>query len=577
MPHHASHSDELIDIAALKAQSGEASFAKGVQLLSQGRVQQLSQNGKTITARVQGSHLYRVRLEHGRGLVSHCNCPAADYQTLCKHGVATALAFNMQLSGLDGEEGALVQVPDERARLRDYFDRQEQPALLDMLLDELGRNPKRWQHWLRKMDLSEQTLSPAKLKNLINKALPRQDICEWQEVSGYFAEAAEQFEAIWEGVDTLPLEQQWLLTNHALQRLNTVLQQIDDSNGDRFELEADICERLPALFALLPWSESDKVDWLFTHLIEQPMDVFPEDEAFGELPQSPAFLALCEKGLEQVLTQGEQGHERDWDLLRYGNPLLEAARACGDWRRELTLLASMASCTRNWLKLCMLCCEHEEPLEGEYWLAKARKGAVSPHEQDACDEAEITLCVALGEKGRAWGLTRAGFERMPYFDGFKRLRQLQQQLEWQDDTLLPWAEQCFKDQAAVRQPFNLPSHQDALVRFYLDQGRVQDACDWVAHHKISPELLLTLAERIAPDHPELAMTYLFRVATGYVAAGHHGSYEKAVSVLRKLEQSLGDDKALQEHFSQQLKTLAAEHKRKRNFIKLVNQYFPSRL
>lgn len=92
-------------------------------------------------------------------MVSHCNCPAADYQTLCKHGVATALAFNMQLSGLDGEEGAVAQVPDARARLRGYFERQAQPALLDVLIDEIRRDPKRWDYWLRKVELSEQPLA----------------------------------------------------------------------------------------------------------------------------------------------------------------------------------------------------------------------------------------------------------------------------------------------------------------------------------------------------------------------------------------------------------------------------------
>ncbi|MGY3916440.1 SWIM zinc finger family protein [Aeromonas australiensis] len=78
-----------------------------------GTVQQLAQDGETITARVQGSHLYRVRLAVGQELVSHCNCPAAGYQALCKHGVAIALAFNMQLSGLDGEHSAVVPLPDE--------------------------------------------------------------------------------------------------------------------------------------------------------------------------------------------------------------------------------------------------------------------------------------------------------------------------------------------------------------------------------------------------------------------------------------------------------------------------------
>ncbi|MEV3835930.1 hypothetical protein [Aeromonas allosaccharophila] len=356
-----------------------------------------------------------------------------------------------------------------------------------------------------------------------------------------------------------------------------MLLQVDDSNGDRCELEFALCERLPALFARLPWPESDKIDWLFTHLIEQPQDIFPAEEAFGDIMHSPVLLARCEQKLASLRAERVPSDEYDWDLQRYTLPLLDAARAAGDWRRELTLLASIATMPRDWLRLCSICCDHDEPLEGEYWLAKARKLAVSPHEKSECDEVEIRLSIALGEKGRAWRLARAGFERMPHFDGFKRLRQLQQQLEWQDETLLPWAEQCFKDQAAVSQPFNLSSHQDALVRFYLDQEQVLDACNWVAIHKISPELMLTLADKIAPDNPLLAISYTFRVAASYVATGQNDGYEQAAAALRKREQSLGDDKALQENFSQQLGALATEYKRKRNFIKLVNLYFASRL
>lgn len=129
---------------------------------------------------------------------------------------------------------------------------------------------------------------------------------------------------------------------------------------------------------------------------------------------------------------------------------------------------------------------------------------------------------------------------MPHFDGFKRLRQLQQQLTWQDETQLPWAEQCFKDQAAVRQPFNSSSHQDVLVRFYLEQGRAQDACDWVATHKISPELLLTLADKIAPDNPQLAISYTFRIAASYVATRQNHGYEQAVAVLPQAGAVIGE-------------------------------------
>jgi hypothetical protein len=50
---HATHFDELIDIAELKALSGEASFAKGLQLASQGRVQQTSDSSNHHDTLVQ--------------------------------------------------------------------------------------------------------------------------------------------------------------------------------------------------------------------------------------------------------------------------------------------------------------------------------------------------------------------------------------------------------------------------------------------------------------------------------------------------------------------------------------------
>ncbi|MBZ6067811.1 hypothetical protein LA374_16585 [Aeromonas schubertii] len=577
MASHSPQDPAPIDIDELKAQSGEASFAKGLTLAVQGAVQQLGQDGNTLSARVQGSHLYRVRLEMGRTLVSHCNCPAADYQTLCKHGVATALAFNRRLSGLGDKQGTISNIPDERSRLRGYFERHGKPALLELLLDELGRDPKRWRHWLGRVDLDTQAPTPAKLKSLINKALPKRNVWEWQKVRDYFREAEALFEAIWESTDALPLEPRWALTWYALERLNLVLQQVDDSNGERVELEEAMCARLPALFARLSWSESDKVDWLFTHLLEQPSDIFPDEEAFGDLVHSALFLARCEEKLASLLAAREPGYGYEWTLQRYAHPLLEAARAVGDWRRELTVLASIASTTRDWLELCALCCDHGEPLEGEFWLAKARKQAQPPYETDACDEADIALSIALGDKARAWRLARGRFERRPHVEGFEQLRQLQQQLEWHDETLLPWVEQHLKERAAVKQVVYSPQPHDALVHFYLDQERLHDACDWVATHKISPRLLLTLADKIAPTDPLLAIGYCFRVAASYVASGHNEGYEQAVAALRQCEQSLGDDKAQQEHFNQQLDALVAEHKRKRNFITLVNHHFASRL
>lgn len=113
--------------------------------------------------------------------------------------------------------------------MRGYFEQQEKPTLLEVLLDELKSDPKRWRFWLRKLDLSEQGISPAKLKSLVNKALPNWCLWERLAVRDYFSDAAELFEEIWEGLDTLTLESQWQLTCYVWERLNAVLLHIDDS------------------------------------------------------------------------------------------------------------------------------------------------------------------------------------------------------------------------------------------------------------------------------------------------------------------------------------------------------------
>lgn len=60
-------------------------------------------------------------------------------------------------------------------------------------------------------------------------------------------------------------------------------------------------------------------------------------------------------------------------------------------------------------------------------------------------------------------------------------------------------------QGWVQQTSDSPNHHDTLVQFYLELGRGQDACDWVANHRIPPPLLLTLAGQILSSNPVLGM------------------------------------------------------------------------
>ena len=556
-----------IDIEQIIAMAGETTFAKGMLLAKAGSVHQLAWQGNSVSARVTGSHHYQVHLHlDEKGISSNCTCPAATYQVMCKHAVATALALLTQREQEEGES--------ETERLRRFFAQQEKEALITLLLEELGRDERRWQHWLQRADRSDQPVTQASLAQQIDQALPQESLWEWREVADYFDEAENQFEAIWEALEPLAVETQWALVEHALSRLNLVLEQIDDSGGHRFGIEGQLTSRIPGLFRQLPWSEQQKADWLFKHLLEQPLDVFPSLSDFGDAGHTPSLLALCEQALARTQASDDDW-EHKWQRQRYAEPLIAAAKARGEWRTELAIQSRLAQTVQNWLALCQLCLDHQEPLDGEFWLAKARQQANNPHERRQCDRMEIALCEQLNDKPRAWALANRLFEQQPSFKEYQNLSQLQQRLGWTDEGLLLRVEAALKEAHQPSERVLNNYQRDALLWFYLDQGREDEACDWVATHKVGAEPLLTLADRVLQRRPFDALNYHFRVAANTVEQTNNGAYQQAVAQLQRLQRALPDDDEVKASFNQRLNSLAREHKRKRNFIQLVDSCFPS--
>ena len=557
----------LINIEQIVAMAGETTFAKGILLAKAGSVHQLTWQENSASARVTGSHEYQVSLHLDDGAIaSSCSCPAATYQTMCKHAVATAITLMAQ-----SEQST---AKSEQQRLYDFFSQQEKEALITLLLEEIGRDVRRWQHWLQRAERSDQPVTQASLAKQIDEALPEESLWEWREVADYFDEAEVQFKAIWEALESLPVETQWALVEHALSRLNLVIQQIDDSGGHRFGIEGELTSRLPKLFRQLPWSEQQQADWLFEHLLERPLDLFPSLSDFGDACHNPSLLVRCEQALARQQSPGDDWKSR-WQHQRYAEPLIAAARARDDWRSELAIESRLAQTVRDWLALCQLCLDHQEPLDGEYWLAKARQQANDPKEHRHCDRMEIQLCEQLNDKPRAWALANRLFEQQPSFEEYQNLSQLQQRLGWIDEGLLQRVETALK---AAHQPTGrvlINYQRDALLWFYLDQGREDEACDWVKEHKVGAEALLTLADRVLQRRPLDALSYHFRVAATTVEQTNNGAYQQAVAQLQRLQRALPADDAVRASFFERLNSLAREHKRKRNFIQLVDSHFPS--
>ena len=565
----------LPDLGKLLAIAGEATFAKGMQLFQADKVHQLTWQEESVSAQVAGSHDYQVTLKlDEEAMSSSCTCQAATYQVMCKHVVATALALMTQLTpATQTKSEDEYEGEREVKQLRRFFIQQEKESLITLLIEELSRNTRRWQYWLQRAEQSGQPVTQASLALQIDEALPSESLWKWEAVSAYFREAECQFEAIWTALDPLPLETQWAVVEYALRRLNLVLEQIDDSGGHRFSIEGELNSRLPKLFQQLPWSKEQQADWLFKHLLEKPLALFPSLSDFGDAGNNPHLLALCEQALEQ-----QQGPSDNWQIKwqrqRYAEPLIAAARASGQWRTELSIKSRLAQNVSDWLELCQLCLDNQEPLDGEYWLTKARQQASRPADHLHCNRMEIQLREHLADKSRAWLLANQLFEQQPGFAEFQELRQLQQRLAWPDEGLLQRVEQALK---AIYRPADgvlSRPQSDALLWFYLDQGREDEACDWVKERQVGASALLTLADRVLQRRPLDALGYHFRVAAATVAQTNHDAYQQVVTQLQQLEKALPADEAIRAHFFQQVNALAREHKRKRNFIQLLDARLP---
>ena len=219
------------DIAALKRLAGGA-FVRGEAYHREGRVEILAIESRRVLSQVTGTEDYRVNLlGKGETIKGECDCPAFDDYGFCKHMVATALAANEIDPGLEPEgAGALARI---RAHLADKPNR----VLVAMIVDLAERDPALF----RKLEIAsavdsadDKTLA-ARLNKAIDQATATRGYVEYGEAGGWATgvdEALDILDALESRHDRLVLT----LAEHAIDRIESAIESIDDSNGECSEL-----------------------------------------------------------------------------------------------------------------------------------------------------------------------------------------------------------------------------------------------------------------------------------------------------------------------------------------------------
>lgn len=558
---------QVIDyLDALVNQAGQATFKKGALLFKEKKVSHLQRQGDVVTATVKGSELYHVKIILKPELRCDCSCPAAEYMDVCKHAVAVGISlFGSQINGETPAKNS-----DEQILLR-YFNEISKDELITLFMRQLELDEELRNQWLMKATLAQKSTSLADLKKLVTKALPAHAVYGWQEVKHYFRLADQQMDNLWQAMMQLPAEEQWHLTLHILKRLNKVLEQIDDSGGFRFEIEGQIYQNMAELFDLLSCSPEEKSKWLFDHMDQRELDVFPDIfEHFnitGDVEIS--LLQRCREALENIEQSGSSANDRKWQIRIYSEPLLMAARTNGNWREEERLLAMQATSSRDYLSLAQLCLDHHEELDAEDWLLKAKKNA-SEFELQECTRKEIRIRIALGETVQAWRLGWQLFEKTHTFRDYKELIALHDELGKPEPDLLQKVEQVFAN----------PQNQwqyDAQIEFFLSTNQLTKAKQCAANGKITYPLLLQLADALVVNEPAESLSLYVRVIGKQLEYSENRVYEEVITLLQQLQKQLIANAHSLAAFGGAVSALAKEYRRKRNLLALFNQHFPQYL
>lgn len=546
----------MFDLDQIKQLAGSR-FSLGKKLFENGKVSRLQIKDGVVTAKVRGQQSYDVLLQDGDPILNSCTCPAADHQDFCKHCVAVALAAQEPEATTEGAED----------KLRQWFQFKPANELAEIIMELLEADEAAYEKWHLKFKASTTSFSFAELKKLVTKALPKRDLWEWDKVSNYFAKAEGQLNSVYEAMTPLDVEKRWKLLAHILKRLNEVLERVDDSGGARFGTEQELFEQMKHQFQQLQWSDSKKATWLVELLDNQDYMLAPSvTQFFHSESLHGAFLIQCEQTLSE--------HARDpnynqWRLRVFAEPLLEKAAETDNLKEQVRLHALVAHSVEDYLKICQLCLDHEEELDAEDWLLRAKKLVRTTEEKRICQGMEVSVHLALGEKEQAWQTCWQLFISHPTLEGYLALEQLEKQTGVMDEHYEAACEELLKGRYEEPKGSRGVQRFDDILAFYLHRNELSKALKWATVHKASPAKLEELAGKLLNSKPKEALELYKRVLTAMISQGHNAAYRQACDLLLKLSAEVGKTAG----FKRLLKELAAEFKAKRNMLGLLKEHF----
>ena len=569
----------------LKALAGPRSWERGEDYFERGRVRELFEDRGTILAEVVGTRNYTVSLSMEDGeLRGECTCPMGDAGVFCKHCVAVGLAY------LEGEADATSsrtsggRPPKPVATLedvREYLAGQDVPALVEIIIEQVKRDPMLRRALLTKAALARgEGLDIATFQDAIDSATDTGGFVDYGAAHDFAEGIDAVVDSIAELLDDGHADAVIELTEHALEAVESAMNEVDDSDG----YVGGILDRLQELHHAACVAAKPDPEALAERLFEWQMtsgwgtfDGAAESytDVLGEKGLA-AYRSLVEAEWAELPTLGQEEEEAASRHRRYRitSIMKSLARADGDVEALVAVESRDLSSSFRYLAIAEIYRKARKRNKALEWAERGLKAF--PEKTDS--RLREFLAEQYHQRKRhdeAMALIWDNFTDHPSLEHYQVLKEHAERAgqwpAWRERALAHIRKQIAEKKKkgdGKRWPWGRGADHSSLVEILLWEKDVDAAWKEAQDGGCSDALWLQLADLRGKEHPSDALPIYQAEVERTVERKNKEAYRTAVGLIRKVQQvmkHLGRD----DEFPTYLASVRAAHKRKRNFMAML--------
>ena len=579
--------------ADLIEEAGNVYFARGENYFEIGNVHSVRERDGIIRATVAGSQSYKTAISVTEdGLIGKCSCPLGQNGEFCKHLVATGLAYieSRKTSGKKTKKAKPITPKD----VESYLAEQDTPELVRIIMKQADIDDDFYAMLKMRVAAENAGSNTSEIRKVLRAAMTIRGFVSWRDTDNYMRSIDRVLDQIRTLLTPKQAAQVIELAEYGMDLWEENIGLIDDSNGCMGMLRDGLHElHLEACSIAKPESLA-LAERLAHRSIESEWDMFYDAyETYGKIfgdPGRSRYREIFETEWNALppLKAGDEDQQRYGRNSKLEHTMLSFAEVDKDLNLAIRVLSRELSSSYNYLRIAEFCRKFRKRKLALEWAEKGL--AAFPNDRNSRLRsflAEEYLHAKRPDDAMAmiWG----NFEPSPSLESYKDLATYARKLKCWDQ----WREKALthiradidkgkaefehehgadKSQKHQRFPYWQPQPPDhtLLVCIFLWEKCEEDAWNEAKKGGCDNYRWLDLAKLREKKHPEDAIEIYRRQVVPIIERTNNNSYHEAVEFLKKIH-TLMNDLGEGEEFQTWLSDLKREYKRKRNFIKYVEQ------